>query len=77
MMTHIPNASRDLGADDWHKPWSGHNGGACVEIKSLPDGRFALRQSQEPEGPALLFTETELDVFAAGWNPHKATVRAS
>ncbi len=76
-MTHIANAGSRLGADDWHKPWSGHNGGACVEIKELADGRFALRQSEDPEGPALVFTETELDVFAAGWRQHKATVRAS
>ncbi|MEV0622004.1 DUF397 domain-containing protein [Nonomuraea sp. NPDC050404] len=76
-MKHIPNAARHLGADGWHKPWSGHNGGSCVEIKSLADGRFALRQSEEPDGPALLFTETELDVFAHGWAPHKTVVRAS
>jgi hypothetical protein len=76
-MNHVPNASRELGAGGWHKPWSGHNGGNCVEIKSLPDGRFALRQSTDPEGPALLFTESELDVFAAGWTPHKAGLRAS
>jgi Domain of unknown function (DUF397) len=76
-MNHVPNASRELGAGGWRKPWSGHNGGNCVEIKSLADGRFALRQSTDPEGPALLFTETELDVFAAGWTPHKAGLRAS
>ena len=33
-MNHLPNASRDLGADGWHKPWSGHNGGSFVEIQS-------------------------------------------
>jgi hypothetical protein len=76
MLNHVSNASRELGADGWHKPWSGHNGGSCVEIKPLPGGQFALRQSTEPEGPALVFTETELDVFAAGWTPHKAGLPA-
>jgi len=76
-MNHVINAAAELGADGWSKPWSGHNGGNCVEIKPLADGRFALRQSTDPEGPALVFTETELDVFAAGWTPHKAGVRAS
>jgi hypothetical protein len=75
-MNHIPNADRQLGTDGWHKPWSGHNGGSCVEVKRLYDGRLALRQSTEPEGPALLFTETELDVFAQGWDPHKAAIQA-
>jgi len=73
-VNHITSASRKLGADGWHKPWSGHNGGSCVEIKALGSGRFALRQSADPEGPALVFTEAELDVFAAGWSPHKAGI---
>jgi len=76
-MNHIANADRELGTDGWHKPWSGHNGGSCVEIKALTGGEFALRLSTDPEGPALLFTETELDVFAAGWRPHKAGLQAS
>ncbi len=77
MLNHVANASKELGADGWHKPWSGHNGGSCVEIKPLSDVQFALRQSTEPAGPALIFTETELDVFAAGWRPHKAGLRDS
>ena len=76
-MNHIDNAERDLGADGWHKSWSGHNGGNCVEVKKLGDRRFALRQSTDPEGPALLFTENELDVFALGWHPHKDEITAS
>jgi hypothetical protein len=48
-----------------------------VEIKPLANGRFALRQSADPDGPALVFTETELDLFALGWSPHKADLRAS
>ena len=71
-MKHMPSASGQLGAGGWHKPWSGHNGGSCVEVKPLPGGQFALRQSADPAGPALIFTEAELDVFAAGWTPHKA-----
>ena len=51
-MKHMPSASGQLGADGWHKPWSGHNGGSCVEVKPLPGGQFALRQSTDPAGPA-------------------------
>lgn len=76
-MKHLPNATRDLGADGWHKPWSGHNGGSCVEVKPLDNDHFALRQSEDPDGPALVFTGTELDVFALGWIPHKTSLRAS
>ena len=42
----------DLGTDGWHKPWSGTNGGACLEAKKLDGGRVALRQSTDAAGPA-------------------------
>jgi hypothetical protein len=74
---HIENAVRALGADGWHKPWSGSNGGSCVEVRKLPDGRFAVRQSTDPEGPALIFTQFELDVFSQGWEEGRAVLLAS
>ncbi|WP_314174651.1 DUF397 domain-containing protein [Streptomyces winkii] len=48
--------ARELGTEGWHKPWSGQNGGACVEAKRLSDGCVALRQSTDPESPALLYS---------------------
>jgi hypothetical protein len=56
----------DLGADGWRKPWSGGNGGSCVEAKRLNDGRVALRQSTDPEGPALIYTNHEITTFIQG-----------
>lgn len=32
-----------LGTDGWVKPWSGPNGGDCLEARNLPGGRVALR----------------------------------
>lgn len=58
--------ARELGSEGWHKPWSGQNGGACVEAKKLPDGHIALRQSTDPDGPALLYTPQEIDAFIQG-----------
>jgi hypothetical protein len=58
--------ARELGSEGWHKPWSGQNGGACVEAKKLPDGRVALRQSTDPEGPVLLYTPEEITAFIEG-----------
>jgi Domain of unknown function (DUF397) len=58
--------SRDLGAHVWHKPWSDDAGGACIEAKKLHDGRVALRQSTDPDGPALIFTPREMVSFLAG-----------
>jgi hypothetical protein len=47
-------------------PWSGPNGGQCVETKQLADGRVALRQSTDPAGPALIYTPQEIAAFVAG-----------
>jgi hypothetical protein len=55
-----------LGTDGWRKPWSGGNGGSCVEAKRLNDGRVALRQSTDPHGPALIYTNHEISRFIEG-----------
>ncbi|MFD7921137.1 DUF397 domain-containing protein [Streptomyces sp. NPDC059740] len=56
----------ELGSEGWHKPWSGGNGGECVEAMRLGDGRVALRQSTDPDGPALIYTHHEIRSFVAG-----------
>jgi hypothetical protein len=58
--------ARDLGSDGWRKPWSGGNGGACVEAKRLTDGRVAIRQSTDPDGPALICAADEIRTFIQG-----------
>ncbi|GEB47633.1 MULTISPECIES: DUF397 domain-containing protein [Streptomyces] len=58
--------AKDLGSEGWHKPWSGTNGGSCVEAMKLGDGRVALRQSTDPEGPALIYTTHEFETFLRG-----------
>ena len=56
----------------WQKPWSGSNGGACLEVAKLPDGRVAVRQSTDPEGPALVFSAEEIRVFVKSSKEGKA-----
>ncbi|WP_302888088.1 DUF397 domain-containing protein [Streptomyces cucumeris] len=58
--------AKHLGAEGWRKPWSGPNGGACVEVLKLTDGRVALRQSTDPDGPALIYTHHEIETFIRG-----------
>ncbi|KAB8162982.1 MULTISPECIES: DUF397 domain-containing protein [Streptomyces] len=55
-----------LGTEGWQKPWSGGNGGSCVEAMRLTDGRVALRQSTDPEGPALICSLHEMATFIEG-----------
>ncbi|MFH9419539.1 DUF397 domain-containing protein [Streptomyces sp. NPDC017529] len=56
----------ELGREGWRKPWSGGNGGECVEALRLGDGRVALRQSTDPDGPALIYTHGEIKSFIEG-----------
>jgi len=51
----------------WRKSsYSGSNGGGCVEVAALADDSFAVRDSKDREGPALVFTHDEWRAFTAG-----------
>ncbi|MFI6863716.1 DUF397 domain-containing protein [Streptomyces sp. NPDC050421] len=67
-MTPIYNGmpAADLGSEGWYKPWSGGNGGNCVEAMKLSDGRIAMRQSEDPDGPALIYSHREIAAFIQG-----------
>ena len=45
---------------------SGPTGGNCVEVAFLAGGDVALRNSRQPDGPALIFTTAEWDAFLGG-----------
>ncbi|GAA4027068.1 DUF397 domain-containing protein [Streptomyces plumbiresistens] len=40
--------------------------GNCVEMAALPGGAVAVRNSRDPEGPALIYTRAEIVAFLAG-----------
>ncbi|MFI1395519.1 DUF397 domain-containing protein [Streptomyces sp. NPDC020681] len=67
-MDHIYNGmpAAELGEVGWRKPWSGGNGGNCFETMKLADGRVAVRQSADPDGPALIYTSGEIEAFIQG-----------
>ncbi|WUC04298.1 DUF397 domain-containing protein [Nocardia sp. NBC_00565] len=56
----------DLSRAPWFK--SSHSGSqsACVEVAWLDGGEVGVRDSKNPTGPALVFTPSEWDAFAAG-----------
>ncbi|MFF3253671.1 DUF397 domain-containing protein [Actinacidiphila glaucinigra] len=56
----------ELADEGWRKPWSGGNGGSCVEALRMDDGRVALRQSDDPDGPCLIYTGSEMMSFIQG-----------
>jgi hypothetical protein len=60
----------DLSAARWRKSsHSDGNGGSCVEVADGYPGVQPVRDSKDPEGPALVFT-------AASWSAFVADVKA-
>ena len=50
----------------WRKSHFSNPSGNCVEVAELPDGRIAMRNSRDPEGPALIYTRREVEAFIRG-----------
>jgi uncharacterized protein DUF397 len=70
----------DLSHAHWRKStFSSSNGGQCVEVARNLPGLVAVRDSKDPEGPALVFTPAEWRSFAAevkaGVTPQNAVPR--
>ena len=51
---------------DWVKSSYSGNNSNCVEVAALPDDARALRDSKNPDGPALVFTSAEFRAFMTG-----------
>ncbi|MEU6712453.1 DUF397 domain-containing protein [Nonomuraea sp. NPDC046802] len=59
--------TQELNAATWRKSTrSGPNGGNCVEVAVLSEGRRGVRDSKNPTGPALIFTPGEWNAFING-----------
>lgn len=57
----------DLSRAEWRKAsYSSSNGGACVEVARNLPGIVAVRDSKDPDGPALVFGPAEWQAFTAG-----------
>ena len=56
----------ELRGAHWRKSRRSSAQGNCVELARLPGHGIAVRNSRDPEGPALVFTGAELDAFLGG-----------
>ncbi|MEU6705539.1 DUF397 domain-containing protein [Streptomyces wuyuanensis] len=56
----------ELNSVTWIKSSHSNATGNCVELAALPDGQVAVRNSRDPQGPALVYTRDEVEAFVAG-----------
>lgn len=61
---HHPKGDFDLSRAVWQRAEGGPSEGA-VEI-AFVDDLVGMRNSADPDGPVLVFTQTEWDAFVAG-----------
>ena len=62
----------DLSRAEWHRSSLSDGTESCVEVATVPGSKegseyvIALRNSDDPDGPTLIFTPAEWDAFVAG-----------
>jgi len=58
--------ANDLHGAMWRKSRRSNSQGNCVELARIPGGLIAVRNSRHPAGPALIYTQAEIDAFITG-----------
>ncbi|MFI6761897.1 DUF397 domain-containing protein [Micromonospora sp. NPDC050417] len=59
--------STELPPITWQKSRRSNPSGNCVELAELPGGAgIAVRNSRDPDGPALIYTAAEITAFILG-----------
>lgn len=56
----------DLQGAKWQKSARSQGASNCVEMARLASGEVALRNSRHPEGPALIYTQGEIEALVRG-----------
>jgi hypothetical protein len=57
----------ELGELDWRLAVGrGGQPGSGVELAKLPGGQIAVRNSADPDGPALIYTRAEIEALIGG-----------
>jgi hypothetical protein len=55
-----------LPTEKWRKSGRSNPSGNCVELARLHGGDIAVRNSRDPDGPALIYTPDEIAAFVLG-----------
>jgi len=67
-MSRTPNGTpaSELPVVRWQKSSRSNSQGNCVELARLDHGQVAVRNSRDPQGPALIYTRAEMVAFIEG-----------
>jgi Domain of unknown function (DUF397) len=66
MNTYNGMPAAGLRGASWRKSSASNSQGACVELASLDSGEFAVRNSRNPDGPALIYSRAEIAALIQG-----------
>ena len=66
MNTYNGMPAAELAGVVWRKSSSSNSQGACAELARLGTGEFAVRNSRNPDGPALIYTRAEIAALLEG-----------
>ena len=66
MNTYNGMPAAELAGAAWRKSSISNSQGACVELARLVTGEFAVRNSRNPDGPALIYTRAEIEALIEG-----------
>ena len=66
MNTYNGMSATDLSGAMWRKSSISNSQGACVELAEVGLDELAVRNSRNPEGPALIYTRAEIAALIEG-----------
>jgi hypothetical protein len=66
MNTYNGMSATELPEAMWRKSSISNSQGACVELAKVGLDEFAVRNSRNPEGPALIYTRAEISALIEG-----------
>ena len=66
MNTYNGRSATELSGAMWRKSSISNSQGACVELAKVGTDEFAVRNSRNPDGPALIYTQAEIAALIEG-----------
>jgi hypothetical protein len=66
MNTYNGMPATELSGAMWRKSSISNSQGACVELAKVGADEFAVRNSRNPDGPALIYTRAEIAALIEG-----------